>query len=115
ALVPKNTEFKDIKESLSINEDIKAPINQGDVLGKLTYSLGDKILGEIELVAKDSIEKQPLLVKLLRPTKLFTFFIFLFVLWHIFVAYLRIQKRRRRRYAYRRRSSTYQFNKNLFK
>ncbi|QUH20514.1 D-alanyl-D-alanine carboxypeptidase family protein [Alkaliphilus sp. B6464] len=115
SIIPNNTNLSNITESISINEDIKAPITQGKVLGKLSYSLDNEVIGEIDLIAKESIEEQPILLRLLKPSKFFVIFISAFVLWQIFIAYLRIKKRNRKRFSYKKRSPIYSFNKNIFK
>ena len=115
SIIPNNTKLSDITESISINENIKAPITQGQALGKLSYSLDNEVIGEIDLIAKESIEEQPILLKLLKPSKFFVIFISGFILWQIFIAYLRIKKRNRKRFSYRKKSPIYSFNKNIFK
>lgn len=116
-IVPITTSLSDITETISISEDIEAPIAKGQVLGKISYSLDDKIIAEIDLTAKDTIEEQALIVKFLKPSRFFKLFIGVFILWQIFVAYLRVKKKRNRSFSYRsrRKSHTYQFNRNLFK
>ncbi len=115
SIIPNNTKLSDITESISINENIKAPITQGQVLGKLSYSLDNELIGEIDLVAKESTAEQPILLRLLKPSKFFVIFISAFILWQIFIAYLRIKKRNRKRFSYRKKSPIYSFNKNIFK
>ncbi len=117
-IVPADTEIKNIKESISINNEVKAPISKGQVLGKLTYSLDGKVLGEIDLIAESDVKEEFILIrllKLLKPSKTFIVLLSLFILWQIFVAYLRIQKRKRRSFSRRRKFPVYQFNRNLFK
>jgi len=115
AVISVDTDLGDIKKSISINEDINAPITKGQVLGKLTYSLDNKVIGEVDLIAQDAIEKQFILIRLLKSSMFFTMFIISFILWQIFIAYLRVKKKRRRGFSYRRRSSINTFNRNLFK
>ncbi|ABW19280.1 D-alanyl-D-alanine carboxypeptidase family protein [Alkaliphilus oremlandii] len=116
-VVPLGTEYTNIKESLYLNENIQAPVKQGDTLGKLIYTLDGDILGEVELIAQFNINEQPFFKKIFSLQKLLMGVLFLFVLWQIFVAYLRIQKRKRRKsFSYgKRRVPLYQFNKNVFK
>ena len=49
--------FSDIKKDISINKKVVAPIKKGDTIGKINYYLGEKKLGEIELVACKDVEK----------------------------------------------------------
>lgn len=43
---------------LSINEDIKAPVKEGDVVGKMTVMFSGKKAGEADIVAAENIEKK---------------------------------------------------------
>ena len=43
---------------ISLNEKIVAPIKKGDVLGTLTYTQNDEVVGIVNLVAKTDIEKE---------------------------------------------------------
>lgn len=43
---------------ISLNEKIVAPIKKGDVLGTLTYTQNNKVVGIVNLVAKTDIEKE---------------------------------------------------------
>lgn len=119
AVLPMNRGINEITEKVSIDEDIKAPIAEGQLLGKVTYYLDDEAIGEVSLVAKNDINTKALplrlLSPLLNPPKALIIVIGIFILWQIFVAYLRIQKRKRRRFSYRRKSPIYNFNKNIFK
>ena len=47
----------DITQTITINENISAPINKGDVLGKVTYSCPDGSVAEVNLVAEKDVEK----------------------------------------------------------
>lgn len=47
----------DISQEISINENISAPVNKGDVLGKVTYSCPDGSKLQVDLVAENSVEK----------------------------------------------------------
>jgi len=46
-----------VETRMNINEKISAPINKGDVLGKVEFYLEDKKIASSDLVAKNSIEK----------------------------------------------------------
>ena len=47
----------DIREELIINELISAPINAGDILGKINYYSGEELVSSINLIAEKTIEK----------------------------------------------------------
>lgn len=46
-----------ITQNVIINENIMAPIKQGDVLGKIEYKTGDEIILERNLVAEVDVAK----------------------------------------------------------
>jgi D-alanyl-D-alanine carboxypeptidase (penicillin-binding protein 5/6) len=46
-----------IDQEITINENITAPISEGDVLGKVTFSKNGEIIGEVNLIAKDDVPK----------------------------------------------------------
>ncbi|MFU0833070.1 MAG: serine-type D-Ala-D-Ala carboxypeptidase [Oscillospiraceae bacterium] len=54
-LVPKG-KAGEITSKVSINSDIRAPIEEGQTLGKITYLLGDEVLKELEIRAKKAVE-----------------------------------------------------------
>ncbi|NMA03763.1 MAG: D-alanyl-D-alanine carboxypeptidase [Clostridiales bacterium] len=118
-VLPINKDTGDIIENIAVNKNIKAPISRGQVLGRVFYFSDNEPVGEVDLIAKNDVEKkglsQRLLYPLLNPPKPLVICICIFLLWQIFVAYLRIKKRRRRKFAYRKGATTYTFNKNLFK
>ena len=49
-----------IEQVLTINENISAPVNQGDVLGKVNYILNNEELLEVNLIASSNIQKSNL-------------------------------------------------------
>ena len=46
-----------ITQNVIINENIMAPIKQGDILGKIEYKAGEEIILEKNLVAENDIAK----------------------------------------------------------
>ena len=46
-----------IESEVSINENISAPINAGDVLGNVIYTCPDGSKMQVNLVAQNSVEK----------------------------------------------------------
>jgi len=48
---------KDIEQTLTLDETIKAPVIAGQKIGEATYSLDGKILATVNLISKDSIEQ----------------------------------------------------------
>lgn len=56
ALIPKGN-FAKINTNIVLPEKITAPVNKGDKIGEVVFSLGDKQLNSINLVASNSIQK----------------------------------------------------------
>lgn len=54
-LVPKG-KAGEITSKVSINSEIRAPVEEGQVLGKITYSLGNEVLKESKIRAKKAVE-----------------------------------------------------------
>ena len=46
-----------INQNVAINENISAPIKQGDVLGKIQFKAGEEVILEKNLVAETNVEK----------------------------------------------------------
>ena len=46
-----------LNKNVTINDNISAPIQKGDCLGKVTYTLNNEQLLEINLLAESNIEK----------------------------------------------------------
>ena len=70
ALVNKGEKNK-ITYEIVMNENISAPIKSGDVLGKIIYKSGDKIIGEDKIYSTVNIDKIGYLSYLLRVIKNF--------------------------------------------
>ena len=47
----------DIQKNIKVYEDIQAPIQQGDAIGIIEYTLNGKMLGTMEIVAAEAVEK----------------------------------------------------------
>lgn len=114
AIIPKNIDIANLNEEIIINENIKAPISLGEVLGKVIYSIEDEVIGEVNLISKNVIDKMPIIKKIMMPSNLFKAFIIIFIIWQIFVISIRI-KRKRARNIYGGRYSSYKFSKGMLK
>jgi D-alanyl-D-alanine carboxypeptidase (penicillin-binding protein 5/6) len=55
-LVPKG-KANEIKHTIKIHENIAAPIEKGQILGKITYTLGDEVVKEYNICAKSAVEQ----------------------------------------------------------
>ena len=53
----KGQDLKKIKKRIVMRKDLTAPLKKGEVVGKISYLVGKKVIGETELVAKESVEK----------------------------------------------------------
>lgn len=56
-ILMKKGDAGNITQNVVINENITAPINKGDVLGKVQYKAGDQILLEVNLIAETNVVK----------------------------------------------------------
>lgn len=55
ALIPKDSSISDIEPIINLREDLKAPINKGDNVGKITYVIDD-ISYSSDLIAGSNVE-----------------------------------------------------------
>ena len=53
----KKGEESNIVQNVNLPEEITAPINEGDKLGEISYSLNGEIIATIDIVAKNSVAK----------------------------------------------------------
>jgi len=103
-----------IKKDIVLNKNIDAPVYKGTSYGKVVYTLGDETIKEIDLIASETIEAKPPLIKRSKPFRYFVYFLVAFILWKLLVFYLRYNKKRRVGYlGGGRRRSTLQFSKRL--
>lgn len=56
AIVSKGNDIN-IEQTISIPEDISAPISKGDVIGKISFSLNGDVISESNLLAGSSVDK----------------------------------------------------------
>lgn len=114
-VLPSDTDASNIIKDVVINENITAPIAQGDKLGKVVYYLNGEVIGEVDLVAPNDIEKKAFISlsqsKLLRNIALLLLFV---LVWQVFIAYLRAQKKRRR-FSFGAGRSSYSYSKSLMR
>ncbi|QEY34011.1 D-alanyl-D-alanine carboxypeptidase [Caproiciproducens galactitolivorans] len=55
-LVPKG-KANDIQYSVTLNENVTAPVKKGQIVGKIVYKLGNEVVKECPICAKNSVEK----------------------------------------------------------
>lgn len=57
ALAEKNNN-KDIKRRVFVNDDIKAPVNKGDVLGYVEFVSDGKVIDKVDIISKNDVKKK---------------------------------------------------------
>lgn len=73
SLLPKNVNLSaDIAVDMQINENIEAPVEKGEVLGHAKYVYNGELLGETDLVASNSVERDNLLFIIHKITGIIT-------------------------------------------
>lgn len=55
-VLPKN-ELASVERTVELSEKMAAPIETGDAVGKITYKLGDRMIGECRIIALESVPK----------------------------------------------------------
>jgi len=61
-LLPKNIDLeKDIITDIKVNENIEAPIEKGQVLGHVSFTYKNELLGETDLIASNAVERDMVL------------------------------------------------------
>lgn len=110
-ILPKNVEASGITITTEVPELVTAPIQAGDILGKATLSYANTILGEVNLIASESVDRSELLyylqaVKNVVTSKWFIFGVgtlfFLIVLYFIIAAIYNKRHRKRKVKKYRK-------------
>ena len=90
---------ENIIQRVDLPDKITLPIEKDEVLGTLVFSLGEKEIGSIPLIADKSVEKPSLISTFIKDFSIWQYigvFIVLFLLYRTYV-YFRKKRRRRRR------------------
>lgn len=103
-IVQKDYTESDIKKAIEINPEIKAPINKGEVLGKVSYSLNGEVIGETNLIAREFIDEKQIykVVKKIKEPKNVAAYkvilglVLLYIIWRTYVTVRRVRRKRRR-------------------
>lgn len=66
--------FEQIKKTISLPEEIEAPVERGEAVGEAVYLLNDKRIGSVSIVADEAVEKAGYLDYLGKVLKLFCSF-----------------------------------------
>lgn len=86
---------------VTINADIKAPIKQGDILGTITYTVGNQEQKIINLIAEEDVLSTRLVDKVVEANKsvkwwqIALIFVVLFLAWRTIVTYMRLKRRKK--------------------
>ena len=48
---------EEIIKDIKLNENIEAPVTKGDVIGTLEYNYKGNVIGTVDIIAADNIEK----------------------------------------------------------
>lgn len=119
AVLPADVNLKDISKTVSLNENIGAPIAKGDVLGKAVYSYDGYDLGEVELVANTDIRRD---IFMFVMNSIFEFFdmpavkipvILIIILFAVLYIRRKIRRRRRRKYLRSKRYNSHQIKRHM--
>jgi len=57
AVLDKGQAAQGVESVVELPEVVSAPIQAGDVIGKIDYKLGDEIIGTVEIRAAETVEK----------------------------------------------------------
>lgn len=116
-LLPNNTDPNQIQAETALNEKIAAPIQQGQVLGRITYTLNGKTLISTDLVALNEVERDEIihvinsiLGFLLNPFVLIPLIVILLLLIYININRRKRRKQRRSRLSYTTRQDRQSIN-----
>lgn len=53
----KGSDLKTVKKEISLPKTVEAPVKKGSIVGKATYSLDGKVIGEVNIICKKSVKK----------------------------------------------------------
>jgi D-alanyl-D-alanine carboxypeptidase (penicillin-binding protein 5/6) len=68
--IPRGVE-QQLKARMHIDDVIRAPVQKGQVLGRVTIEFNDELLAEVPMVAQESVERAGFFARLLDSIKLF--------------------------------------------
>lgn len=100
--VPIHEKISPVDQRIKIEDDLRAPIHQGDVIGKIIYTSGEKKLGEVNLIAEKSVKANEgigMIVfreksKTKTVIRLIGSLLFLYLGWRTYVTWHRMQRRK---------------------
>jgi len=65
-ILVENKDTSTFDKTITLNENITAPIKKGDVLGTLSFKKGDEVIGITNLIAQNDVEKEHIIWVILR-------------------------------------------------
>ncbi|QEK12047.1 D-alanyl-D-alanine carboxypeptidase [Crassaminicella thermophila] len=99
--IPKNENLNSIDKIVKINKNISAPIQKGQLLGKVIFKSNEKNLGEVNLIAAKSIEQKKGITSIFyfddKKRSLLHYFLIIFliyIIWRTIVTIIRLRKRK---------------------
>ena len=111
AILPQDVAVNSIVTELDLPESIQAPVKKGEVIGKATLSYAGEVIGEVDLVAAESVQRSEIIQTIETSKEVVTSPWFLFIASAIIVVlffyivtiviYNRRKKRMRRVRKYR--------------
>lgn len=97
-MLPRNVLSGDVRQEIFVRDnELMAPVESGYILGHARYYFGDEFLGEVALVARDSVHFLPTYQRISWGVYGPLSFLVLFFIWQVLVFYLRRRKNKRRR------------------
>lgn len=88
-----------IQSKIVKHQSIKAPIKKGDILGNITYFVGNIQIGKVNLVSAEDVEK-PKVSFVSRFISFLLLLVILLLIWMLLVAALRFYRRKNGRYKF---------------
>jgi len=97
-IVPRNVLTSNLRVDLQLpEEEIVAPVEQNEILGKVQYYYENELLGEANLVTESAIDALPVYQQTSWRFYSISALVVLFILWQVLIFYLRQKKRKQRR------------------
>lgn len=92
----KNDKLPEIKKDINFNEDIKAPIKKGDILGRVDYYIDNENIGSANIISTISADAVNGSIISFIKSKWYLFVIFFLVLVRVIETTNRIKRRNKR-------------------
>jgi D-alanyl-D-alanine carboxypeptidase (penicillin-binding protein 5/6) len=94
-----------IEQKVTLNENLKAPIDKGQILGQVEYLVDGKVVGGGNIISTDSVALDPLTI---MPGKLFSkWYLFVFGAYFMMRVMILQKKKKRRMHSRKSRQSMY--------